>query len=321
MMMRVVRGVFIVCGVSAVILAMPQESRACGNWGCTGSCNACSTYAPPYVTAYPFGGFFASLFGGGPNRCCAPACEPCAPVCSPCAATYGVGYSWRANYRPMSGPVPVTNWMRQVSYAPYVCRPVCGVPCSPCVSTCSPCATCGEGVAIAAPAAGCGCGVPASPAPQSLAPTPVPMTPLGAPTTFAPSPAPVPSTPATPSTGAPTPVPTLPPGTQVPSIPAPNAAPATAPTSLESVTPQPLSGPINAPAGLPRYTAPQPIPSASPSGSVAPIPLPRLPSMERTTALPMPTNIYLISSRPALPVAPVASPAVLDNDGWQPSHN
>jgi hypothetical protein len=71
---------------------------------------------------------------------------------------------------------------------------------------------------------------------------------------------------------------------------------------------------------MPRYVAPQPIPTIDSNSNVTPIPLPRLPSMERTTALPMPTNIHLVS-RPALTVAPVAAPAVLDNDGWQPVRN
>jgi hypothetical protein len=83
--------------------------------------------------------------------------------------------------------------------------------------------------------------------------------------------------------------------------------------------PQPLSGPANTPTGLPRYTAPQPI--ATPS-TVNPIPLPRLPTLEKTTSLSAPGNIYLISARPTLSVAPaVSSRPVVDNDGWMPARD
>jgi hypothetical protein len=69
----------------------------------------------------------------------------------------------------------------------------------------------------------------------------------------------------------------------------------------------------------PRYTPPQPIPGTN----TGVIPLPRLPSLDRTTALPVqPANYYLISARPALvPTPPRVQPAILDNDGWQPARD
>jgi hypothetical protein len=82
-----------------------------------------------------------------------------------------------------------------------------------------------------------------------------------------------------------------------------------------------LSGPVNSPAALPRYTAPQPIPG--PNSNVAPIPLPRLPTLEKTTSFSTPSNVYLISSRPAITTLPATSsrPAILDNDGWTPARD
>jgi hypothetical protein len=85
------------------------------------------------------------------------------------------------------------------------------------------------------------------------------------------------------------------------------------------MAPQTFSGPTNSPTALPRYTAPQPIPSAN---NVAPIPLPRLPTMEKTTSLSTPTNFLLISSRPAIGSAPATtSPVILGNEGWLPVRN
>jgi hypothetical protein len=85
------------------------------------------------------------------------------------------------------------------------------------------------------------------------------------------------------------------------------------------VTPQAFNAPINSPTAMPRYTAPQPIPSVN---NTAPIPLPRLPTMEKTTSLSAPTNVLLISSRQAITPAPApASPVILGNDGWQPVRN
>ena len=161
MIYQAMRGVVAACGVAAMLLATPAESKACAllDWLCGGCCGggAQTTYRAPYVP-----GTYAPAFAPAAPAACTPqTCRYVPQTCyrtvyrrvpvTTCQAATGWSF-WQGG--PVTTYRPVTTWVSQATVVPYTTyRLTCSDPCSPCVSG-DPCAA---GTVISGcPSATCG---------------------------------------------------------------------------------------------------------------------------------------------------------------------
>lgn len=123
-----IRAVMTVCGVAAMLLAVPAESRACClldslfGWGRT-------TYRAPYVTTA-----YASAYAPAYAPACAPSCAPCVTrtcryvpqtcyrtVCQrvPVTTCQALTYCDPCTGCPVTTYRPITTWTTQTRLVPY----------------------------------------------------------------------------------------------------------------------------------------------------------------------------------------------------------